>query len=142
MGTYRFLDDIAIADCAVDVTSATAADLFETAAQALVEVMVDPRTVPVSVERTVSLEAPALDQLLFEWLSELVCRKDEDAEVFTHTHVELAGERPCRLTARLEGGPIVPGTTGLRADVKGVTLYRFVVERRAEGWHASFVLDL
>jgi SHS2 domain-containing protein len=142
MGTFRFLDEIAIADCAVDVTSATAADLFETAAQALVEVMVDPQSVPVSVERRVSLEAPAPDLLLFDWLSELVCRKDEDSEVFTHTHVELEGEGPYRLTARLEGGPIVPGSTGLRADVKGVTLHCFVLERRGEGWHASFVLDL
>lgn len=142
MGAFRFVEEVAIADCAVDVTGATPADLFETAARALAEVMVDPLTVPVSLERRVTLGAPELDLLLFDWVSELVARKDADAEVFTRTHVELSGDGPCRLSARLEGGPIVPGTTGLRGDVKGVTLHRFVLEQRAGGWHGSFVLDL
>jgi SHS2 domain-containing protein len=142
MGTYRLLDDIAIADCAVDVTGATMGDVFETSARALAEIMVDPGTVPVTVERRVTLEAPSRDLLLYEWISELVFRKDESAEVYPRTRVEVGGDGPFRLEARLDGGPIVRGVTDLRADVKGLTLYRFLLERGAEGWHARFVLDL
>jgi SHS2 domain-containing protein len=142
VGSFRFIDEIAIADCAVDVTGVTLGDVFETSARALAEVMVDPHSVPLTIERLVTLEAPTPDLLLFEWISELVCRKDEHGEVFPQTHVELEGDGPRRLNARIEGGPIVPGTTSLRADVKGVTLHRLVLEPREEGWHAGFILDL
>jgi SHS2 domain-containing protein len=142
MGSFRFLDEIAIADCAVEVTGTTLGDVFETSARALAEVTADPGTVPLVVERRVVLEEPTLDLLLFEWISELVYRKDESGEVYPRTRVEVSGDGPFRLDARLEGGPLVHGATGLRADVKGVTLHRFVLESREEGWHASFVLDL
>jgi SHS2 domain-containing protein len=141
-GTYRYLDDIAIADCAIDLTATSPSELFETAARALAETMVDPSTVTVEVTRLVSLEAPSLDLLLFDWLSDLICRKDEHAEVFIRTQVLVSGDGPYRLEACLHGGPIVPGRTGRRADPKGITLHRFVLEPCPGGWHACFVVDL
>lgn len=142
MGTYRILEEIAIADCAVEVTAPTLGDLFQTAAVALAEMTVDPATVSSATARSVSLEAPGLDLLLFEWLSDLIFRKDRDSEVFVQTRVEVTGTGPYRLEAQMEGGPIVPGRTLRRADAKGVTLHELVVEPAQGGWHARFVVDL
>src|SRR5512144_3194917 len=72
MGRYRFLEEIALADCAIDVEGADLGDVFETAARALADVMVDCTTVRTSMRRTIALEAPELDLLLYDWLSELI----------------------------------------------------------------------
>ena len=44
MGRYEFLEEVALADCAVDVEGNDLDDLFATAAAALADVMVDPAT--------------------------------------------------------------------------------------------------
>lgn len=142
MGRFTVLDDIALADCALDIEGADLDDLFETAARALAELMVDPATVPRGTPRTVTLEASRIDLLLFDWLSELIYLKDRHREVFTHVRVRVDGQGPCRLVARLEGGTIDPERTELRADAKAVTFHRFVVEPTGDGWRARLVIDI
>ena len=143
MGEFEFLDSVAIADCAVEVTGHDLDDLFETAARALAELMVDPPTVPRVSERTVTLSAPALDMLLYDWLSELIYAKDAERVIFPRTRVRVREGSPCCLTAELEGGPIEAGRTALRSDPKAVTLHGLVVERTpARGWRARVIVDI
>jgi SHS2 domain-containing protein len=142
VGRYEFLEEVALADCAVDVEAKTLDDLFETAASALAEVMVDPATVPSTVERTVTLTAPALDLLLYDWLSELIYRKDRDREIFTRAEVRVSGVGPFYLTAQAHGGVLDPERTALRADPKAVTFHQFVLEQTDRGWRARIVIDI
>lgn len=142
MGRWRVLDDVALADCAMDVEGSDLGDLFETAALALAELMVDPATVPVTLERSVRIEAPQLDLLLYDWISELIFRKDRDREVFTRCRVRVGGEGPFHLHARIEGGTIDPERTGLRADPKAVTFHQFALEPVDDGWRARLVIDI
>lgn len=143
MGQYEFLDTIAVADCALEVQGADLADVFETAALALAHLMVDPATVVPDVERTITLEAPSLDLLLYDWLSELIYLKDREQLVFPAAVVEATSGEPCRrLTARLTGGRIEAGRTGLRADAKAVTFHQFALEPRDDGWRARVVIDI
>ena len=142
MGCYRFVEEVAIADCAIDLEGRDLGDLFETAAAALARVMVDPDTVAVTAERAIALEAPALDLLMFDWLSELIFLKDRDRLVFTRTSAAVSGAGPYALTARATGGLIEPPRTMLGADPKAVTLYQLAVERAADGYRARVVIDI
>ena len=142
MGRYHFVDGIALADCAVDVEGADLPDLFATAARALAEVMVDPETVATSVRRRITLEAAELDLLLYDWLSELIFRKDRDGEVYVRTEVDIEGDGPFRLSAAVEGGVLDPPHVDLRSDPKAVTFHQFVLERAEHGWRARIVIDI
>jgi SHS2 domain-containing protein len=142
MGRYEFLENIAVADCALEVQGADVADVFGTAARALADLMVDPATVVPEVERTITLEAPSLDLLLYDWLSELIYLKDTEQQIFPAVEVEVDNGAPCRLTARLRGGRIVHGRTALRADAKAVTFHQFALEPRDGGWRARVVIDI
>ena len=142
MGSSRFVDETATANRAIDLSARSLSDAFETAARALADVMVDRSTVQGSIARHAVLEAPTVEHLLFDWLSELVDLKDRYEEVYVHTVVQVCGCGPSRLAARLHGGRMVPGRTVTRADVKGVTLHPVVLEPRDGGWHARFVLDV
>jgi SHS2 domain-containing protein len=141
VGSWNVLDAIAIADCALEIHGGDLDDLFATAARALADVMVDPDTVSRAVERTVRLEARALDLLFHDWLSELIFLKDSERLVLPEAVVSVRAAPPV-LTARLTGGPIDPARTVLRADPKAVTFHRFALERRGAGWYACVVIDI
>lgn len=141
MGTWNVLEAIAVADCALEVHGADLDDLFATAARALTDTMVDPATVAADVQRTVRLEARALDLLLHDWLSELIFLKDSERLVFPEVSVVVQGTPPT-LTARLTGGHIDPASTVRRADAKAVTFHQFTLQRRAPGWYARVVIDI
>ncbi len=142
MGRYTFLEDIALADCAVEIEAKDLEDLFETAAAALAALMVDPGTVRVTVERTITLTAPEIDLLLYDWLSELIYRKDRDREVFTRVTARVSGIGPFELTAQAYGGVIDPAVTTLGADPKAVTFHQFAVTSANGVWRARVVIDI
>ena len=143
MGRFWFVEEVALADCAMDVEGRDLDDLFETAAAALAEVMVDPGTVALTVERAIELDAGALDLLLYDWLSELIFLKDRDREVFPHCQVQVGGDGPFHLKAKVQGGAIDPERTALRADPKAVTFHQFALEpMEGAGWRARLVIDI
>ena len=142
MGRYTFLDDVALADCAMDIEGRSLDDVFETAAAALARLMVDPATLAITVERTVSLEAPEVDMLLYDWLSEMIFLKDRDSQVFPHARVRVGGDGPYRLAAEIQGGTIEPGRTALGADPKAVTFHQFALQPMDGGWRARVVIDI
>lgn len=142
MGRYEFLEDVALADCAVEIEGQGLDDLFETAAAALARLMVDPSTLTITVARAITLAASDLDMLLYDWLSEMIFLKDRDSQVFPHTRVRVTGTGPYRLVADLHGGTIEPGRTALGADPKAITLHQFALERVAAGWRARVVIDI
>jgi SHS2 domain-containing protein len=142
MGRYVFLDEIAVADCAIEVMGRDLGDLFETVARAVAEIMVDPATISVTVHREIELTASALDLLLFDWIAELIFLKDSEQLICAETAVSVADVPPCRLTARVAGGHIDRARTTLRADVKAPTFHRFALESGTDGWRARIVLDI
>jgi SHS2 domain-containing protein len=142
MGRYEFLEDVALADCAVEIEGRSLDDLFETAAVAIARLMVDPATLTITVERMITLEAAELDMLLYDWLSEMIFLKDRDSQVFPHARVRVTGDGPYRLAADIQGGTIDPGRTALGADPKAVTLHQFALEPVDGGWRARVVIDI
>lgn len=142
MGHYEILDTVAVADCAFDVQGRDLGDLFETVARAVAELMVDPATLAVTLEREVALAADTLDLLLFDWVSELIFLKDAEQAVFPVAAVTVTGEPSPRLDARLRGGRIDRERTALRADAKALTFHQFALGPRDGGWHARLVIDI
>lgn len=142
MGHYTFLEDVALADCAVEIEGKSLDDLFETAAAAIARLMVDPATLAITVDRRIELEAAERDLLLHDWLSEMIFLKDRDALVFPHATVRVTGEGPYRLTALVRGDLIDPPRTALGADPKAVTFHQFALEPVEGGWRARVVIDI
>jgi SHS2 domain-containing protein len=141
MGRWEVLEEIALADCALEIQGKNLADLFETAACALAHLMVEPTTLDGCAERRLTLTASRLDILLFDWLGELILLKDRDGEIFPTVEVTIEGTGPFTLHARLEGGAI-GGHTALRSDPKAVTLHHFELRQAADGWRARVIIDI
>ena len=141
---YRFLDDIAIADVAFRAWGESLEELFQDAARATMQVMVeDLRSIASSRTRRVELRASSAELLLFDFLQEVVFFKDAEQLLLLPARVEIAasgGEWSMRST--LTGEELNPERHPLLVDVKVVTMHRFSLERRGAGWQAEVVLDI
>src|SRR3954465_13975237 len=69
---YRFIDHTA--DVAADLTGETLEELFLSAAQALTDTMTELSGVGSSVTQSVTLESGTVEDLLVDWLNELLYR--------------------------------------------------------------------
>jgi len=143
-GSFRFLEDIALADAAFEVSADSPSELCALAGRAVIESLANPDTVGTRWRRNMSRQHDSLAGLLFDWLSDIVYWKDAAAVVYhdlTATVVEDAAG--WRLTGTLIGDAIDPQRQELRADVKAVTKHLYTVEQLADRtWRARVVLDL
>ncbi|MFN3134155.1 MAG: archease [Candidatus Kryptonium sp.] len=136
---FKFNEDVAIADIAVEVWANTIEDLFKDSALAVSEVMVDTGTVEPQIERGVTLSSDSIEMLLFDFLSEVVYFKDAERLLFSKFEVEIIDSN---LRGKFWGEEINREKHTLRIDVKAVTLYRFNVRNENGVWRAEFVLDI
>ena len=144
-GSFRFLDDIALADMAFDAEGESLSALFEAATQALIESLADPVTIAETWRHSVDMEEADIETLLFEWLGRLVYLKDAQGVVFHLATLSLnqnEAHTAWHLHAELTGAPVDPATQDLRSDVKGVTKHLYAVTLEGISWKARVVLDV
>lgn len=141
--TFRFLEDIAMADTAFEAEGESVEEVFRGATQALLESMANPATVSGGWERSIERTDGDLSSLLFDWLSDMVYWKDAAGVVFREAPLTVTRERDVwLLRARLIGAPVDQRTQELHADVKGVTKHLYHVSQEAGRWKALVVLDV
>jgi SHS2 domain-containing protein len=105
--------------------------------------MADPKTVAVSWQQRIVKTEALLDELLIEWLSEIVYWKDAAAVVFRNAPLTLmcSGDR-WTLDAVLLGAPVDHAAQTLRNDVKGITRHLYRLEQVGPVWKARVVVDV
>ncbi|HEY4485039.1 MAG TPA: archease [Nitrospiria bacterium] len=143
MQSYSFLEDMVIADMAFEASGDTPAELFQAAAQALFESMTDLSRLRPNIQKQIRLRHSQLDQLLFDWLAELIYIKDAEGILLSEFSVQLTQDNGWQLSALAQGERIDSARHDLRADVKAVTYHRFEVGQTEDGrWRARVVLDI
>lgn len=143
--SFRFLEDIALADSAFEARGNSPSELFTASATAVIETLADPRTVDPALTKTVTRHDPSLANLLFDWLSDIVYIKDAERLVFRDTDCVVSSNQAdgdWHLEGRLTGAPIDPARHDLRADIKAITKHRYEVREDNGTWVATVVMDI
>ena len=141
--TFRFLEEIALADIGFEAEGESVEEVFRCATQALLESMANPATVSGGWERVIERSAADPSMLLFDWLSEVVYWKDAAGVVFREASLTLTREGDAwLLRARLIGAPVDQQAQELHADVKGVTKHLYELKQTGSCWKVRVVLDV
>ena len=138
---FRFLDNVAIADVAFEARGRTLPAIFETCARSLTEVMVDRRSVKPRKAKRITLTSETTENLLYDFLTDLIIRKDVDSILFKDFRVFL-DKSGRRLECVARGEVIDRKRHRLRNDVKAVTTHLFGIKKSAKGYSATVVLDI
>jgi SHS2 domain-containing protein len=141
--SFRFLEEIALADIAFEAEGESVEEVFRGATQAILETMANPATVSGGWKRTIERSDLDPSALLFDWLSEVIYWKDAAGVVFQDASLTLTREEDVwLLRAHLIGGPVDPQTQELHADVKGVTKHLYELKQTGGRWKVRVVLDV
>ena len=119
------------------------AELFENAAQALLEIANE--TVDVAPRQEYPLAASGADResLLVNWLSEVLYFVDSKQVAFHHCRIdEMTEMRETTVAGAGLGEQHDPARHRARLVVKGVTYHQLSIEQNAEGWCAEVYLDV
>jgi len=140
--SYKFFEDVALADVAFEATGKTLGEMFESAALAVTNTMVkDLESVKHSVKKDISVKSDEIDKLLFNFLQEIIFYKDSEKLLFSKFSVKI-GNGSHDLSCVAEGEELDMKKHELLVDVKAVTFHKFKVEETEEGWKAEVILDI
>jgi SHS2 domain-containing protein len=141
---YHYLEDIGTADIAFEATGRDLPQLFTSAADATMNVMIENiDTIEPREMRCIELKNDAIDMLLFDFLQELIYFKDAERLLLRVREMRIEErEGTYSLSATTVGEPLDARRHQQRADVKAVTLHDFRVEKTEGGWKGRVILDI
>jgi SHS2 domain-containing protein len=128
------------ADLGLRIRAGDLAGLFEEAARALFAVIVaNADEVRAVEEREFQLSGQQHDELLRDWLAELLYTFHVDRLVFARFDVRMTGDG---LTATARGEPIDPERHAIDVEIKAITYHGLLVEPKEDGWLAEVIVDI
>ncbi len=130
------------ADLGLRVRGSDLNDLFRTAAAGLFQVIV-ANSAEVSPSETlhVALAAETVEELLVNWLNELIYQAETGHRFFSRFEVRVTAS-PARLAAEVGGEPVDPDRHVLDHEVKAATHHGVRLEQVDDGWVAEVILDI
>lgn len=136
---YEFFEHTA--DIGLRVRGATLAELFENAARAMYAALGELRKAESGKRKLVKIEATTLEDVLHDWLAELLFEVEARHIVYDKITVLEAG--PGLMSAELEGATVDFARSQTNEEIKAVTYHQLVVEKQANGtWEATVIFDV
>ena len=141
---FEFLDEIATADVAFEAWGETVEEMFISAAEATMNVMVaNLEKIERRERREIEISSDAMDMLLFNLLQEIIFFKDAEQLLLRIENANIEYEDGLYFVkATGWGEQIDPERHELIVDVKAVTLHMFKVEQTPRGWETFIILDI
>jgi len=139
---YKMLEDIAIADIAFEATGKTLEEVFESCANAFSDISANVKKIQPKVKKEIKVQAETMEDLLYNFLSELIYLKDVEQLLFAKYEVKINRTKNYQLEAVAYGQNLNEIKSELRDDIKAVTLHMFEVRRTEKGWRAQVILDI
>jgi SHS2 domain-containing protein len=140
--TYKFLDDITLADVAFEAKGKDLEKLFESCGKAFTESMVaELKSIEPKEEREIILREENEEKLLYNFLDELIFFKDTEQLLFSEFSIKIEKDKVFTLRGKLKGEKRDMKKHELLSEVKAVTWHKFKVEKK-DVWRALVILDV
>lgn len=135
---YEFIEHTA--DLGFKVYGASLEGLFVHAAEAFFETILSPESVEEKIERSIEVEAGALDELMVSWLDEFLYLYDAEKLVFKRFQIKSIQQD--QLRAKAWGEKIDPARHEIKSGIKAVTYHKLYVREREGVWEAQVIVDI
>jgi len=139
MKKFEFVD-ITTADTAFVAYGKNLNELFENAARAMFEVIINTEQIKSKVKRKIKVTGNDLQSLMFNWLNILLLFVDSDNLAFSYFKVKV-NQKKFTLNAVFKGEKIDPKKHETRTAVKACTYHQMKIEKN-KIWKAQVILDI
>tara|TARA_Y100000310_G_scaffold268706_1_gene281436 strand:+ start:3545 stop:3970 length:426 start_codon:yes stop_codon:yes gene_type:complete len=141
MPKYKILEDKAFADICFEAYGKDLNELFENSAFAIFEMAVEIDSVKPDVVKKINLTSDSVENLLYDFLSEILFYKDSEQLIFSKSKVTV-NETKLSLKAELHGERVNQDKHPLDNDIKAITMHMFKVEKTPKGYKSTVVVDI
>jgi SHS2 domain-containing protein len=138
MRSFRILEHTA--DVGFEAFGSTREETFANAARALTHLSVDLDAIDPREEVTLQVQGTDPEDLLVNWLSELLYL--HDAEGWLFRDFEILNLQDDSLSARARGEKFHRSRHQAKLLVKAITYHQLALERTPEGWRAQVYVDI
>ena len=136
--SYELLDHTA--DFGIHVFGDTAKSLFQNAAMALTDQLVERGELLAREERRIVMEGNDRPDLMVNWLREILYLWTGEEHFVQSVHIESITEK--QLTARVWVDPFSPERHKLISEIKAVTYHQVRVYKTGSRWEAKVIFDI
>jgi len=138
MKKYELIDHTA--DIGIKVRGKSVGELFENAAYAMFDLIADLNRVKKREVLEVEIEGEGMDELLADWLRELLYKFNGERHLLKDFKIEEIDQKS--LKARVRGEKLDLSRHSLKMEIKAVTYYGLEIKRTSEGWQAQVIFDI
>lgn len=138
---FKILEDIVSGDFVFQAFGNTLEELFVCCAEACFSAMTELAGVEPQDEFTIDLEADNIDDLLFDFLAELIYLKDAEKIFLSEFDIDIDADN-VSIKSVARGEKIDYNKHEIKTDVKAVTYHNLRIAKTAEGYEVKVILDL
>jgi len=138
MKKYEFINHTA--DLGIRVWGESIEELFKNAAYSMFDIMADLNRVELKKTMKVHIEKEELDELLADWLRNLLYKFNGDRYLLKEFKVETIDTQG--LKAKVKGEKLDLSRHHLKTEIKAVTYHGLEVKKADRGWEAQIIFDV
>ncbi|HSF27790.1 MAG TPA: archease [Nitrosopumilaceae archaeon] len=136
---YRYLEHTT--DAFIEVTGNTLEDAFENAGISVVDTIVDIKSVEEKIEKEIEVKGKDLNNLLYNWLEEIIIVTITEGFVARRFSVRLGKNGGYKLVATLSGEEIDVEKHHFKVEIKAPTFHLMEIKQNKQVV-MRFLLDL
>lgn len=141
--SYKYLEDVAVADVCFEASGKTLEELFESAGLATTNTMVKSlKKISQKEKEKISVSADTIENLLFKFLEEIIFLKDARQLLLSKFKIKISQGKNYKLACEASGEKINMKKHEMLVDVKAVTWHLFEVKQEKNIWRARVILDI
>lgn len=137
--TYRNLEHMT--DAFIEVTAQTLEEAFETAGVAVVDTILEIKSVEARSERKISVRSPDLNNLLYSWLEEVIILTITDGFAGASFKVKITKHEQYELEAVIAGEEVDFEKHHFKVEIKAPTFHLMEIKQE-KPVVMRFLLDL
>ena len=135
---YEFINHTA--DVGIKVWGESLKSLFENAAYSMFDIIGELDEVKVKESLGVEIEGKRTDELLADWLRNLLYKFNGEGYLLREFNIEEISKKG--LKAKVRGEKLNLSRHSLKTEIKAVTYHGLEVKKTGQGWEAQVIFDV
>jgi len=135
---YEFINHTA--DVGIKVWGESLESLFENAAYSMFDILTELDKVKVKESLGVEIEGKRTDELLADWLRNLLYKFNGEGYLLREFNIEEISKKD--LKAKVGGEKLDLSRHTLKTEIKAVTYHGLEVKKTGQGWEAQVIFDV
>jgi len=135
---YKFINHTA--DVGIKVWGESLESLLENAAYSMFDILTELDKVKVKESLGVEIEGKKTDELLADWLRNLLYKFNGEGYLLREFNIEEISKKG--LKAKVRGEKLDLSRHTLKTEIKAVTYHGLEVKKTGQGWEAQVIFDV